>query len=416
MAINQLYRRINRRDFLKSTGKLTGAAFCGSLLPASLKAALPEDDLKITKIETVRFQNGHWTWVKLYTNQGIVGVGETYPFTNSEVGTIRDLGKMLIGKDPRNLESIWENLYRRAAFNVTGGAEMRIISAINIAQWDILGQYLNTPIYQLLGGKTNDQIRVYNTTAGINEWTNEPDIEKIVKFLLDRGITAMKIWPYDSTARKNNGSYISPNELEQNLDWVKRIRDTAGMDMEIGMEFHAYWNLPCAQRIAQSLEPYRVMWLEDIMLPNNAQTYATLAAETSLPVCVSERLATRYPYLDLLQAQACDIAMFDVTWCGGITSAKKIADLADTFLIPVAPHTYGGPILWYASMHLAASLTNLFIMESGYNFYHDRYPDYLEEVVVPQDGFVTPPNIPGLGLKIKQNIYDTGEAIVESIF
>ncbi len=406
----------HRRDFIKKAGLLSLAACSGPVLSPLWQAkAAQQDDLKITKLEAVRFKNGHWTWIKLYTNQGIVGVGETYPLTNAQMGAVRDLAEMLIGKDPRNIEGIWEDLYRRAAFNITGGAEMRIISAVNIAQWDILGQYLNAPVYQLLGGKVNDKIRVYNTTAGINEWTNEKDIEKVVRFLLDRGVTAMKIWPYDPTARKNNGSYISPNELEQNLDWVKRIRDTAGMDMEIAMEFHAYWNLPCAQRIARSLEPYQVMWLEDIMLPDNVQAYATLAAETPLSVCVSERLATRYPYLELLQAGACDIAMYDVTWCGGITSAKKISDLADTFMVPSAPHTYGGPVLWYASMHVAASLTNLFIMESGYNFYNDKYPDYLTEVVVPENGWVTPPNAPGLGLKIKENIYSNGEAIVESI-
>ncbi len=394
---------------------LSVVALQEGLLPPSVKANFFQDDLKITKVEAIRFKDGHWTWIKLHTNQGITGIGETYPLTNSQVGAIRDLADMLIGKDPRNIEGIWKDLHHRTAFYVTGGAEMRIISAVNIAQWDILGQYLNAPVYQLLGGKVNDKIRVYNTTFGINEWLNEQDIEKVVKFLLDRGVTAMKIWPYDPTAQKNNGSYISPNELEQNLDWVKRIRDTAGMDMEIAMEFHSFWNLPCAQRIAQSLEPYQVMWLEDIMLPDNVQAYATLAAETPIPICGSERLATRYPYLELLQAQACDIAMYDVTWCGGITSAKKISDLADTFMIPTAPHTYGGPILWYASMHVAASLTNLFIMESGYNFYHDKYSEYLEDVVVPVNGFVTPSEAPGLGLKIKEAIYQNGEAIVETI-
>jgi L-alanine-DL-glutamate epimerase-like enolase superfamily enzyme len=185
--------------------------------------------------------------------------------------------------------------------------------------------------------------------------------------------------------------------------------------MEIALEFHAYWNLPAAQRIAAALEPYGVMWIEDIMVPENVEAYAKLSSETSIPVCVSERLATPYPFARLLTEKACDIAMFDVTWCGGLTSAKKIADLADTFMIPSAPHTYGGPILWYASLHLAIALTNLWIMESGYYFYHDVYPNYMEEVIVPENGVVVPAEEPGLGIRIKEGLLEQEDTVIEKI-
>ncbi|MEO6187809.1 MAG: mandelate racemase/muconate lactonizing enzyme family protein [Ginsengibacter sp.] len=405
---------LDRRSFLKNSGVLSlaglGIPFLDS--PIYEKSSDPKIP-KITKVEAIRLKNAQFTWIRLHTDQGITGIGETYPLTNSQIGTLKDLSSLLIGKNTLEIERMWKSLYDRAAFNVTGGAEMRIISAINIAQWDILGKYLNAPIYQLLGGKVQDKIRVYNTTAGINDWKNEKDIEKIVKFLLDRGVNAMKIWPFDPVSYKNNGSYISPTEITKSLDWFKRIRDTAGMDMEIAVEFHARWNYPCAQRIIKALEPFQVMWIEDIMLPDNVEAYTRLAAETPLSICLSERLATPAQFRQILEAKACDIVMYDVTWCGGISSAKKISDLADSFLIPVAPHTYGGPILWYASMHVAASLTNLFIMESGYNFYNGVYPDYLTSVVVPENGFVTPPDLPGLGISINENIFKSGEASSE---
>lgn len=407
-------KKLGRRTFLRNSGFLSlgglGIPFLGAgEAPHLQKKEAP----KITKVEAIRFKNAHFTWIRLHTDQGITGLGETYPLTNSQIGTLKDLSPMLIGKNALDIEKMWKSLYDRAAFNVSGGAEIRIISAINIAQWDILGKYLNAPIYQLLGGKVQEKIRVYNTTAGINEWENEKDIEKIVKFLLDRGVRAMKIWPFDPIAIKNNGSYISPTEITQKLDWFKRIRNTAGMEMEIAVEFHARWDYPCAQRIAKALEPFEVMWLEDIMLPDNLDAYTRLAAETPLNICLSERLATPAQFRHLLEAKACDIVKYDATWCGGISSAKKISDLADSYLIPVAPHTYGGPVLWYASMHVATSVPNLFIMESGYNFYNDVYPKYLSSVVVPEDGFVTPPDLPGLGMLVNENIFKNGEASSE---
>ena len=407
---------VNRRDFLKTAGMGSLAAIGSGIFPSDVLSAINSmDPLKITKVEAVRFKRGHWTWVRLHTDQGIIGLGETYPLDNAQVGALKDLSRMLIGRDAKNIERIWRDLYGRASYNVTGGTEMRIISAINIAQFDLLGKALGVPIYRLLGGKAREKIKVYNTTSGINKWRNEQDIEKVCKFLYDRGVKAMKIWPYDPTARKNNESYISLAELEKNLDWVKRIRNTLGDEMEICVEFHCHWNLPCALRIAKSLEPYNIMWIEDIMLPDNPKAYSILARETTIPVCVSERLATRFQFRELLESKAVDIVMYDTTWCGGITSAKKISDFADTYYIPTAPHTYGGPILWYSSIHVATALTNLWIMESGYNFYNDLYPNYLKNIHVPIDGFVSPPEGPGLGMEVRPEIYTNGEAIVETV-
>ena len=427
---------MNRRIFLRgsalSAAALGTAAF-RSALPSRLNAAAIQsaEPMKITKIEAVRFRRDlkidggavPWMWVRLHTNTGIVGVGETYPFTEGQVGILKDLeerswmGKIL-GRDPRDIESTWRDVFQQIAFNGWGGSDMRILTAINIAQWDILGQALGVPVYLLLGGKAQQKLRVYNTYTDywtINNMKMETDTERIVRFLLDRGIKAIKIYPYEKIAARTGGTYISPADLENALDWIKRIRDTAGNEMEIALDLSSQWNLPCALRIARSLEPYRIMWLEDVLLQDNMQSYAVLARETSIPICISERLATRYQFREMLEAKAVDIVMYDLTWCGGISEAKKISDMADTYYIPTAPHTCGGPILWFSTIHTATALTNFFIMESCYHFYNYQYPYFIKNVPVPKDGFVTAPEKPGLGIEFRPEPFESGDAIVETI-
>ncbi|MFC1538443.1 mandelate racemase/muconate lactonizing enzyme family protein, partial [Candidatus Latescibacterota bacterium] len=359
-----------------------------------------------------------WTWVRLHTDNGLTGIGESYPRVQSQSGALKDFANMIIGRDARNIERMWRDMYGRASFTVTGGAEMRIISAVNTAQWDILGKALNVPIYTLLGGKAQEKIRVYNTytkTWMINNWTMEKDTEKVTKFLLDRGIKAIKIYPYEDVGNETNGTYISPTDIDNCLDWVRRIRDTAGDEMEIAIDVMCKWNLPCAVKIAHSLEPYNIMFIEDMILQDNAQSYNVLCRETKIPCCHSERLVTRYGFREMLESKAVDIVMYDLSWCGGITSAKKIADYADTYYIPIAPHKGNGPINWFASMHVATSATNFFIHESCWGFHQYVFPHFIKNVPVPEDGFVTPPDLPGLGIEFNEEPFENGDIIVETI-
>ena len=240
-----------------------------------------------------------------------------------------------------------------------------MLTAVNIAQWDILGKAAGLPLYKLLGGKSQEKLRVYNTMNGwtINGMREHDYPEKIAEFLLQRGIKAIKLYPYDrgpvNAFGRHGGTFITQAELKQSLDPIQRIRKAAGDEMEIALDLSSKWNLPCTLQIAKSLEPYGIMYLEDPMLPDNLDAYATLARETSIPVCLSERLATRFRFREMFEARAVDVVMYDVTWCGGISEAKKISDMADTYKIPTSPHTGGGPVLWYASIHTATSLTEL---------------------------------------------------------
>ena len=418
---------VSRREFMKTAASGSLAAVGLSMLsPETLAAIDKPDAMKITKIEAVRFNDrisigggsggsgkAEFCWVRLHTDRGIVGTGETYPFSNGELGTLKDYAKDLIGKDPRDIDGIWKRFYHNMAMRNAGGADMRIISAINMAQLDILGQASGLPLYRLLGGKTRPEVKVYNTTTdywAINNMKMGPDTEKIVRFLLDRGIKAMKIYPF-----RAEGPYITAKEIEEGVGWVRKIREVAGHEMDICVDCWGRFDLPGAQRIARALEPYDILYLEDVMLPNNAKAYATLASETSVPICMSETLATRYEYREFLESGACDVIMYDLTWCGGISEAKKISDMADTYFIPTSPHTCGGPLLWFASIHLCTALPNFLVMESNYWKYTHQFPYFINNVPVPENGMVRPPELPGLGAEIKPELFKNGDAIVERV-
>ena len=425
--------QLHRRDFLKIGGVAGLGMMFSGLGPVKDKLELIKniEPLKITKIESVRFDQKlkitgrsiQWMWLRIHTNNGIIGTGETYPFNEANEAVIKDLewhswaGKLL-GSNPLEIEQIWDRIFKQNAYHTTGGAEMRVLSAINIALWDILGQAANMPLYQLLGGSANKKIRCYNTytnARGINNWKLETDMQKIARFLVDEGIGAIKYCPFDAIARKNNGEYISKNEIDNCLEWIKIVRDTVGNDLEIGCEFHSHWNVPSAVRIAKVLEPYDILFMEDMLLQDNMAAYKTLANETSIPIVNSERLATRFQFREMLEEKCTDIIMYDLTWCGGISEGKKISDMANTYYIPTMMHTAGGPILWYASVHLAAAITNLFYVESVFPNWHDRYPYFFENTPQVINGLVKPPEAAGLGLKFKPGIFQDQDVIINTI-
>jgi L-alanine-DL-glutamate epimerase-like enolase superfamily enzyme len=412
-----------RRTFLK---RAAGAGVSASL-PRALRAAADKTEpMRITRIEAVTFRRdlkigggsggsdgAEFCWVRLHTDKGLIGTGETYPFNQGERGALRDYARRIIKRDPRDIDGVWRSFYHDMAMRNAGGADMRILSAINMAQLDILGQASGLPLYRLLGGKTRSRVRVYNTTTdywAINEMKMGPDTMKITRFLLDRGITAMKLYPFNAP-----DNYLSNQALERGMRWIREIRENVGQEMDICVDLWGRFDLPSAQRVAKALEPYNIMYLEDAMLMNNAQAYAQLARETSVPICMSETLATRYEYREFLELKACDVVMFDLTWCGGPSEAKKIADLADTYFVPISPHTCGGPLLYICSAHVCAAAPNFLIMESNYWKYAHQFPYFVNNVPVPEKGHVTPPDLPGVGAEIKPELFRNGDAIVETI-
>jgi len=408
---------VTRRSFL------TGAVSLPCIAQAAANSGGP---MKITQIDAVTFRKvikvggnpggseaPEFCWVHLHTDQGLIGTGETYPYHQGEIGALKDYARVLLGKDPRDIDGIWRSFYHNMAMRNAGGADMRILSAINMAQLDILGQAAGLPLYRLLGGKTRQRARVYNTTTdywAINGTRMGRDTMKIVEFLLERGITGMKIYPFSAP-----DNYLSNDALERGLGWIREIRDKVGNRMDICVDCWGRFDFPSALRIAKALEPYNIMYLEDAMLNGNARAYSRLARETSVSICMSETLATRSEFREFFELEACDVVMYDLCWCGGPSEARRISDMADTYFIPVSPHTCGGPLLYICSTHLCTALPNFLIMESNYWKYTHQFPYFVTNAPVPKDGAVVPPELPGIGAGIRPELFTSGDAIVETV-
>ena len=223
------------------------------------------------------------------------------------------------------------------------------------------------------------------------------------------------MWPFDGVDNKNRGQFITNADIEIGLKPVQQIREAVGDDIEIALEFHGLWNVPSAIKIAHALEPYNIMWLEEMMPQDNMKAYATLANNVLQPLCISERLMTRYQFRELIELGIPQFIMPDICWCGGITEARKIAVLADTYYLPIAPHNCGGPVLHVASIHLTTHLTNLFILESVRRHYLVHYDNLVTGLVPVEEGHLTAPEGPGLGVDLKPQVLDAPGIQIETI-
>ena len=376
--------------------------------------------MRIVAIETIHVRRGitvhwgpiQWLWVRIHTDTGLVGLGETYPRPDAEKAIVHHaLAPVLLGRDPAEIDKLWLDMFRAVSYSGWGGAEMRAISAIDIALWDLAGKAANVPIYQLLGGASRQAIRTYNTCYDHIDFMKEP--VRLARELKASGVNAMKIWPFDGVAIETGGNFISADQMRQGLEPLRLIREEFGDSMDVAMEFHGYWNLPCAIKIAQALEAYSPMWLEEMLPQDNLTAYRELAATTSLPLCVSERLMTRYGFRELFENQAARIVMPDICWCGGISEAKKIATMAETWYLPIAPHNCGGPVLHAASLHLAANVPNLYILESVRRHYGDEYTGVISNPMPLVNGSFPLPPGPGLGIELLPEVLNRPDVSVE---
>lgn len=367
--------------------------------------------MKITAIETVHLQEGvtihygpiQYLWVRIYTDAGLVGLGETFPFPEAEKAVIHNaLARVLLGRNPLDIDRLWADMFLAISYSGWAGAEMRAISAIDIALWDLAGKAMNAPIYQLLGGASRSSIPIYNTCYDWIDFRKEP--VRLAQELYAAGIHAMKIWPFDEIAKQSYGQYITPDQIRQGSEPLRLIREEFGDRMAVAMEFHGCWNLPCAMQIARALEQYAPLWLEELLPQDNLASYRELSLATHLPLCLSERAMTRWGFREILENQAAKIIMPDVSWCGGVSELKKIASAAETYYLPVTLHNCAGPILHMASAHLAANLTNLYMLETIRLHYLKKYDGLITVNLVPENGMLPLPPGPGLGTELHPDI------------
>jgi L-alanine-DL-glutamate epimerase-like enolase superfamily enzyme len=376
--------------------------------------------MRIVAVETIHLSRGitvhagpiQWLWVRIHTDSGLVGLGETYPHPEAEKAVVhRRLAPVLLGRDPLAIDRLWSEMFLAVSYSGWAGAEMRAISAVDMALWDLAGKAANLPVYQLLGGASREAIRTYNTCYDHIDFLQEP--ARLARELAHCGIHAMKIWPFDGIAKETGGQYITADQMRRGLEPLRLIREEFGDSMEVAMEFHGYWNLPSAAAIARALEPLAPMWLEEMLPQDNLAAYRELAQATSLPLCLSERLMTRWGFRELLENRAARVVMPDIAWCGGISEAKRIASMAETWYLPVAPHNCGGPVLHAASAHLAANLTNLYILESVRRHYGDEYRGIVTNTLPAVNGRIPLPPGPGLGVELAPETFSRPDVSIE---
>ncbi len=393
--------------------------------------------MRITQVETLRYPaQPNILWVRLHTDNGLVGLGETYYLPGAVEAVIHEMiVDFLVGQSPFDRERIWDSVFSWANFFGYAGAEMRALSAVDIALWDLVGQFTNQPIYNLLGGACRADIPVYNTCVNAGSFRDQDDFlerpAELAKSLLAQGIRALKIWPWDQFAPQlkgrvpmgpagwsavgPSGALIHARDIEKGLESVRRIREAVGSDMEILIEGHSRWDLNCAIRIARAIEPYDVLWMEDMIKPDNAADLRRLAQETRVPLSVSERLITRFAFRDVLESGAARIIMPDLIWTGGITEGQKVAMLADTYHLPIAPHDCTGLVALFANLHLCAANGNAMILETVRGFYQGGwYAEAYTDNIDVQSGRAQIPQRPGLGTRLQESLIESGTLQVRS--
>lgn len=388
--------------------------------------------MKITALETIRVAEfPQLLWLQVHTNEGATGLGETFFNPGAVEAYLHDaVAPQVTGRDPLAIDAIARDMVGYLGFRSTG-IETRAASALDIALWDLFGHVTGQPVAQLLGGFTRDRVRTYNTCAGgqymrkdatqsqanwglgetrgavtgfddLNDFLTRAD--DLAESLLDQGITAMKIWPFDPAAEKNRGHYISPEDLRSALIPFEKIRKRVGDRMDIMVEFHSMWQLLPAMQIARALAPYNTFWHEDPIRMDSLSSLRRYAEASTAPICASETLGSRWAFRDLLETGVAGVVMLDLAWCGGLSEARKIAAMAEAWHLPIAPHDCTGPVVFAASVHLSLNAPNALVQESVRAFYKGWYTEVMDRVPAVAEGYVSAPAGPGLGCALARDL------------
>ncbi|MBL28666.1 MAG: dehydratase [Rhodospirillaceae bacterium] len=393
--------------------------------------------MKVTAIETIRLEQfPNILWVQVESDEGPVGLGETFYGAGAAEAHVHEfIAPYLLGKNPLEIERHAQKMVGYLGY-VGSSAEIRGFSAVDMALWDLWGQVTNQPLYQLLGGACRESIRIYNTCAGYRYVQKRPaqgpanfglpdgkplgpyeDLEafltradELAESLLEMGITGMKIWPFDFAAEASGGQYISGADLKTGLEPFEKIRKAVGDRIDIMVELHGMWHLPPVKQIAGALEEFDPFWFEDPVKMDHLSSIGIFADSTFVPVATGETLGARGQYRTLLEMQAVGLCILDLSWCGGITEARKVAAMADTWHVPVAFHDCSGPVVLAASSHMAMHVPNIYIQEMVRAFYYGWYGDMVTQLPPIENGTIRPPEGPGLGLALTPDVKKRADA------
>ena len=395
----------------------------------------------ISRIRTLRLEDfGNMVWVEVETSDGAVGIGEGCLGPLAIEAYIHEIAApYLLGRDALDIER--HDRAMRGYLGYDGaGVETRGNGAINLALWDLAGQVTGRPLHELLGGRVRDRIRAYNTCAGYEYARSGGQLQlansgleaerplgpyddldatlhrpgELARDLVAEGFSAMKIWPFDRAAVESGGRAIGATALRDALEPIRAIRAAVGDRIDIMVELHAQWQLEPMLRIAARLEEFRPFWLEDPIKATSPLELGQLAAATAVPIAISETVAGRQRFRELLDANALGVLIFDVGWTGGITEARKIASLAEAYEIPVAPHDCTGPLLLAASAHLSVHLPNAILQEQVRAFLHGWYAEVTTGLPAVTDGYMSAPVGPGLGCRLRPEVWRRRDAVIRT--
>ena len=367
--------------------------------------------MKITDVKVLRANRA--VYCKIYTDEGIVGLGESgaWGFLEASAQAILTMGEYLIGQDPLDIEHHWQYLYRFSHFR--GAAVMGAISAIDIALYDIAGKYFQVPVYRLLGGKCRDKVRVYNHTAGRTE---EELVANAVKGVSE-GYTALgHLNPYLDEPRTQPYADGNAAMLYKAERRIAKIREAVGQEIDLCLELHRRLEPGLAVQLAARLEPYNIMFLEDPIRPDNFEEMGNVARQCRIPIATGERINTVHEFEQLLNQNACSYVRASLGVCGGFTGAKKIAAVAEAHHKSLVPHNPCSPVMTNAVLQFVAATDNIAITEypdpfaastadhltgSGVKL---RQCDMVDHIPELQDGYLPVPEEPGIGIDLVPDV------------
>lgn len=372
--------------------------------------------MKITRLKTFVVGNPpphrggkNWAFVKLYTDGGIEGVGEAFwvPFNpRTVVRMIEDLGEHhVIGSDPFSIERLWRALYGSSYSQHPDLSMLGVISALEMACWDIVGKALNQPIYNLLGGRFHDRLRsytyLYSAPGEPSAHTNPERAAARARDYVERGFTAVKFDPVGPSIP--TPVQLSLEALRNAEAVVRSVREAVGDKADILVGTHGQMVTSSAIRLAKRLEPYDPLWFEEPVPPENRREMARVARSTSIPIATGERLATKYEFWELIETQAASILQMALGRVGGILEAKKIAGMAEANYVQIAPHLYAGPIEGAANIQIDTCSPN-FLIQEGIETWGGFHAEILKEPIEWQKGYIIPPTAPGLGVELDEEV------------
>lgn len=357
--------------------------------------------------ETVVYgQDVSWLFVEVRTDEGLTGLGECTNWPRHGNALIRNavetVAPTLVGRDPASIEATWIDLFRRFTYLGGRGLPTALISGIDIALWDLKGKALGRPVYDLLGGRVRDAVPLYRHPGG-SSW---PGVVESALALVDEGYEAFKLDPFSEMGRYHTAyvsGEISKRGIRAAAEAIELVRNGIGPDVELLIDLHGNYNVASALRCIRALEPYDIAWFEEPLPPESIDALRRLRTQTDAPLCVGERLYTRWDFLPVFRDGLADFVMPDVCWTGGISELKKIATLAEAHAVPIAPHGALGPVQTIASAHVALGVPNLYRLELIAPQWTELYDACLAEPLDLCDGSLRLSDRPGLGVELDRD-------------